>query len=372
MRRRSFSQSAIKKIAAGNQTARAFFLNDSALPVRLREPMKFVVIWSLSFLALTAPLVAGENLPKALERIQLLSRDYVRLQDWATANHFQSRWLERLKVASFTNRTDRLVFTVNSKEAQINGINIWLSHPVLMSAGVPCLSQLDLQTIVQPLLQPAKNTGGAKLKLIVLDPGHGGKDTGNIVGYHAEKKYTLLLANEIRDILKKSGIKVALTRNNDSFVELPERPAKAERLGADLFVSLHFNATEEDRNNVQGAEVYCLTPAGVSSTNAGGRGADTPWVTGNRNNDKNILLAYQLQRSLVRNLDVEDRGVRRARFAVLRDALMPAILIEAGFMTHPLEGKKIFDANYRHQLAHAIVSGIVAYQRLVESTPAVK
>lgn len=329
--------------------------------------MKFVFALALFFVTLAVPLVAVERGTAGIERLQLLGRDYVRLQDWATANHFQSRWLERLKVVAFTNRTDRLVFTVSSKQAQINGVNIWLSHPILLASGVPCLSQLDLQTTIQPLLQPARNSGGAKIKLIVLDPGHGGKDTGNSVGFHAEKKYTLLLAVEIRDLLKKSDIKVALTRNNDSFVELPERPAKADRLGADLFVSLHFNATEEDRNNVSGAEVYCLTPAGVSSTNADGQRGDTPWVTGNRNNEKNILLAYQLQRSLTHNLDVEDRGVRRARFAVLRDALMPAVLIEGGFMSHPAEGKKIFDATYRHQMARAIVSGIVAYQRLVET-----
>ena len=79
-----------------------------------------------------------------------------------------------------------------------------------------------------------------------------------------------------------------------------------------------------------------------------------------------MLLAYQLEKSLVRNLGCEDRGVKRARFEVLRAAEMPAVLIEGGFMSHSAEAKKIYDAGYRRQMAQAIVEGILAYRRLVE------
>jgi N-acetylmuramoyl-L-alanine amidase len=78
------------------------------------------------------------------------------------------------------------------------------------------------------------------------------------------------------------------------------------------------------------------------------------------------LLAYQMQKALVRSLPVEDRGVRRARFAVLRDAAMPAVLVEAGFLSHPAEGRKLIDSSYRRQIARAIVQGILAYKRQVE------
>ncbi|HQH03701.1 MAG TPA: N-acetylmuramoyl-L-alanine amidase, partial [Verrucomicrobiota bacterium] len=87
---------------------------------------------------------------------------------------------------------------------------------------------------------------------------------------------------------------------------------------------------------------------------------------GNRNNSRNLFLAYQVQAALVRNLATEDRGVRRARFAVLRDAAMPAVLIEAGFMSHPVEGRKILTAAYRQQIARAIVEGLLAYKKAVE------
>jgi len=154
-----------------------------------------------------------------------------------------------------------------------------------------------------------------------------------------------------------------LTRWTDTTVELPERSELANRRKADLFVSLHFNSADSARTVVRGAEVYCLTPVGASSTNARGEGGNAGASPGNRNNDKNMFFAYQVQKALTRSVAVNDRGVRRARFAVLREATMPAVLIEAGFMSHPEEGKRIFDAGYRRQIAQAIVVGIRAYNQ---------
>jgi N-acetylmuramoyl-L-alanine amidase len=79
-----------------------------------------------------------------------------------------------------------------------------------------------------------------------------------------------------------------------------------------------------------------------------------------------MLLAYQLQKSLVRTTKAEDRGIVRARFAVLKTAAMPAVLVEGGFMTNPTEGKRIYDAEYRRTMARGIVEGIKAYAKLVE------
>jgi N-acetylmuramoyl-L-alanine amidase len=94
--------------------------------------------------------------------------------------------------------------------------------------------------------------------------------------------------------------------------------------------------------------------------------AATGLSAGNRNNGKNLQFAWQMQKALVRGLGTEDRGVRGARFAVLRDAPMPAVLIEAGFLSHPAEGKKILDAAYRREIAKAIAEGVLAYKRVVE------
>ena len=298
---------------------------------------------------------------------------YVPLADWARANGLKCFQLERGDKIVATNRMTRLVFDVDGRDTQINGVRVALSCPVANVKGTPLVAQLDLDTVVRPLLFPERYVTPKTIRTICLDPGHGGKDTGYRVGWHYEKIYTLAFAAEVRDQLKKAGFNVILTRTRDTYVDLPLRPALANQRGADLFVSLHFNATPTGRNEVEGPETYCITPVGASSTNARGEGSEYGPTTGNRNEPRSLLLAYQVQKALVKNLGVEDRGVRRARFAVLRDATMPAILIESGYMTHPVEGRKIFSDAYRRQLAQAIVKGILAYQRLAVppiSTPA--
>jgi N-acetylmuramoyl-L-alanine amidase len=297
---------------------------------------------------------------------QISGRDYVRLTDWVKANSLQLRWLKRDHSFQVNSLSAKCTLAVDSREVQVNGVGVWLSFPVVFREGAPFLAKLDLQTTLQPLMLAPKNPSSASVKSICLDPGHGGRDPGNRVGPYQEKKYTLLLAQEVGKQLTRAGLKVTLTRASDTSMELGERPEAAKRKKADLFVSLHFNSVESSRTVVRGAEVYCLTPAGANSTNTRGEPANTSWCPGNRYNDKNIFLAYQVQKALTRSLTVDDRGVRRARFAVLRDAAMPAVLIEAGFMSHPEEGKRIFDTAYRRQMARAIVDGLLAYKRSVE------
>lgn len=293
---------------------------------------------------------------------------YLRLAVWAKAHGLELRWLKQDETLQLTNHSSKIVLAVDSREAQINGVAVWLLFPLVAHNGAIYLAQLDVETTLRPLLSPPRGPPGARIKTICLDPGHGGKDPGNRVGSNQEKQYTLLLAQELHTQLERAGLKVTLTRSTDAFIELPTRPELAKQRSADLFVSLHFNAAEAGRDSVQGAEVYCLTPAGASSTNARGEGAGAGWFPGNRYNDKNLFLAFQVQKALTRNLAVEDRGVRRARFAVLRDAAMPAVLIEAGFMSHPAEGRKIFSSAYRQKMARAIVEALLAYKRAVEHT----
>lgn len=299
-------------------------------------------------------------------------QNYVLLADWARGNGFHETLLNREVV--LTDKNSRLVFNSDSADAEINGVDVRLSFPVAKGA---LISQLDLDKTIRPLLNPSRYLEPKKIMTICLDPGHGGKDTGNRVHsffWHNEKTYTLELAFELREQLEHAGFKVILTRSRDTYVELPARPAIANRAGADLFISLHFNATQVGKNEVSGPETYCITPVGAASSNAGGESGEFASsisagpTTANRFENGSLLLAYQMEKSLVQNLHAEDRGVRRARFAVLRDAAMPAILIEGGYMTNPTEGKKIYDSAYRKQMAAAIVKGILAYQKLTAPT----
>lgn len=345
----------------------AFLLNSIPRVVHISPVRKPVVI------ILAALLFGTANLSQAAARHPVrphfpAGRDYVSLREWARANNFSIRYQDRDKTLALSNRESQLVFNLDphsdARRAEINGVEVWLAFPVLPQGGSVLISQTDLAETIGPVLHPPSNPTGIKVKTICLDPGHGGKDPGFRVGGNEEQRYTLLLAQELRDQLKAAGFNVVLTRTSDTYVPLESRTEIARQRRADLFVSLHFNAVETSKNEVKGAQTFCCTPAGATSSNAGGEG-DTRWVDGNRTDEKNMVLAYQVHKSLVRNLGVEDRGVKRARFQVLREATMPGILIEGGFMSNPAEGRKIFDPIYRKQMARAIVQGILAYQRNV-------
>ena len=220
----------------------------------------------------TAALINGHN--------------YTPLGDWARANGFYGFTRDRGNEIVLTNRTTRLVFEVDTAQAEINGVNVRLSFPVANAKGVPFITQLDLDKTIRPLLFPSRYLEPRRITTICLDPGHGGKDTGNRVGGgffgHSEKTYTLALALELRDQLRQAGFNVVLTRNKDAFVELPLRPDIANQRGADLFVSLHFNAAQTGKSEVEGPETYCITPVGASSSNAQGEGSNYGATTANR------------------------------------------------------------------------------------------
>src|ERR1019366_10300928 len=112
-----------------------------------------------------------------------------------------------------TNRTTRLVFDKDSSTAEINGVNVALSFPVAVDKGAPLVAQFDLDKTVRPLLIPSRYVEQKRITTICLDPGHGGKDTGNRVGgffWHNEKTYTLLAAQELHDQLRRAGFNVIL------------------------------------------------------------------------------------------------------------------------------------------------------------------
>ena len=292
---------------------------------------------------------------------------FVALPEWAKEKAFTFAWVKPGESFCLSNATWTLRFKGASPLGELNGVKVWLSHPVELRDGQPRVSALDLQTTLQPILfrEARPRNHGKVIHTICLDPGHGGKDPGEKVGSTLEKTYTLLLAKELACRMRAEGLVVFLTRTTDTFVGLDDRPALANRAGSDLFISLHFNAGRG--GECRGVEVYCLTPATARSTNIDGQEADQTSLPGNRTDARNVLLAYHLQRSLARGLGVEDRGLRRARFAVLRSARMPAVLIEAGFLSDPAERHNISTQKYRSLLAKAIVRGVLASKHAVES-----
>ena len=257
--------------------------------------------------------------------------------------------------------------TAGSRQLDINGVKTWLSSPIALRGSSLYITTLDMRALLDPILVPARNKPGQRVRVIALDPGHGGRDPGFIVGKEQEKTLTLLWARKLKSHLEKAGLKVVLTRSKDIYVGLDERVMIARRAHADLFVSLHYNAASQGSPEARGIETYCLTPAGAPSTNARPEqhGA-TGELPGNLHNAHNVLLAFQVQKSMLARMRVEDRGIRRARFAVLRNTGMPAILVEGGFLSTPVEARNITSPAQRDALARAVAEGILAYKRLVE------
>jgi N-acetylmuramoyl-L-alanine amidase len=296
-------------------------------------------------------------LTSLVEGASISGVNYVPLRDWARDFGYKSQ--VHGKLVQLTGSRPSVTFETDSRKAEIAGVSVLLSFPTVGNKGAPMISEIDLRTTIEPIVSPHPKR--KPIKTICLDPGHGGHDAGKIDGRNYEKNYTLLLASEVASVLRKAGFNVVFTRTRDKTVDLSERADIARRQGADLFVSLHYNAGPSD---VQGLEVYCLTPAGANSSNAGGGKSQQPNYAANGNDNNNVLLAYNLQRIITRETGLEDRGMKRARFEVLREASMPAVLIEGGFMSNRADAKKIYDSAFRKRMARAIADGILSYKQL--------
>lgn len=297
-----------------------------------------------------------------LPRTELFGNEYLRLSQWAEAYKFDLR--TQGDTAIVTSRWSRLVFKADSRQAEIRGVMVHLSVPVARQGNEFFIGTLDVATVLQPLLFNV-NSPKVTVRSICIDPGHGGKDPGNLEAKFQEKRYTLLLAQELQKALKAAGLKATLSRSTDIYHDPADRPSIARRQKADLLVSLHYNSAAD--SSARGIETYCMTPAKASSTNARGEGANTGAYPANAFDPHNILLAWHVQNAMVQKLGLPDRGVRRARFAVLRFSAMPAILVEGGFMSNPADMARIADATHRKKMAQAIADGILAYKKAIES-----
>lgn len=223
-----------------------------------------------------------------------------------------------------------------------------------------------------------------RAKIIVIDAGHGGKDSGAVgPNNEYEKDVTLNIAKYLQMNLKSLGYEVYLTRNNDTYITLKERTKIANKRNADLFVSIHANATVKERANyAKGIETYFLSPA--RSDRAKGVAAlenkedmdamesfnDQDLVLTLLNRSKTVQsqkfaidiqshILYQVRKNYGKS--IVDNGVREAPFWVLVGAQMPAVLIEVGYISHPEESKILIREDYQQDVAIGIAEGITAY-----------
>ena len=265
-----------------------------------------------------------------------------------------------------------MTFDVNKRDIDLNGVKVWLGHPVVEMGKELYISSRDIEKTLTPIVFPKASNVPPPLRHIMIDPGHGGKDKGAISKTFGlmEKNLTLDISSRLAKYLRQSGYKVSFTRTKDVFVELTERTAKANSVNADLFISIHINAAGPA---ARGVETYSLTPKDQPSTNDSRFTVnDKRKFNGELQNSWNTLLAYYIQSELKEAAFSEDRGSRRARFAVLQDGKMPAALVECGFTSNDSEARKLSLASYRENIAKAIADGIVRYAKTLQRLNAKK
>jgi len=276
--------------------------------------------------------------------------------------------ISRIKLSQFNPKTLRLVIE-NDKQLHLR-FKIDTQELII---------NLGVTTIPAPLVY---KTAKKSSKIIVIDAGHGGKDSG-AVGYrkYREKVVVLQTALKLRKILQKQGYRVYMTRANDTFIKLKNRTKYANKKKASIFVSIHANSVpKRNRKKAHGVETYFLsTGRSQRSKNVAAKenAADiSAMKTYGKNSFLNLInhekiiasnkLGIDVQRGLMGSLkshykDIRDNGVKDGPFWVLVGAQMPAVLVEIGFISHPVEGKRLAKGSYQNYLAQGLAEGINNY-----------
>jgi len=328
------------------------------------------------------------------------SVQYVPLIKLCETYGIEWKWDSFIRTAVIT-KNGKIVLRPGSDRILVNGEERKLGSPVVFTNGavyVPVtFVKNDLGLIVEVRIRVDKGIekmpeprapGKYSIKTIVIDAGHGGKDPGAIgrrLGIR-EKDLTLSIAKKLKRVLEDNGIRVIMTRDSDEFIPLPERARIANAGSADLFVSIHINASRSRAMN--GFECYYLSEAtddnaraleafenATLKTDEGtviehSSGLDkTLWdmkLTENRR--ESAQLAGDICSSVDNSLVTRNRGVKTARFYVIKFTRIPSVLVEVGYLSNKFEELKLKDDNYAARMADVIAKGILAYKNKYERT----
>ena len=312
------------------------------------------------------------NLKTKKEYINFIDIDYA-----ITPQPFIKKQLNKniiLKIAQYNKNTVRIVYSSKTP------LKIKVKKIKNLLVINPNIKEIKQKKIFHKQYIQKIHLKKASQKIIVLDPGHGGKDTGGIgIGGKLEKTAVLEIAKKVKYYLEKEGYKVFLTRNADYFVSLQNRTHFANYKKASLFISIHCNIAPKHVRGIHGVTTYYLSPTRSARAiriakieNKGIKGLnylDQSVILGFLNKNRIIAsdkFAINIESSILITLrkhynNVVDNGVRPAPFYVLVGTQMPAILIETGFLTNPMEEKRLFNPTYQEYMAKGIAKGVKAY-----------
>ena len=298
-------------------------------------------------------------------------KDYLSLDNVAKFYQLSSSTGADPQHVTLADSRSRIETLTNSRELLINGVKEWLSFPTVLRDGQTLVSRFDLSKTIEPCLRPAMIGNLEPFQTVVLDAGHGGQDGGGSSATGLEKNYTLDVIRDLKASLEAKGLQVILTRSDDAYLGLEQRAELANTISNAVFVSVHFNSSGDV--GAGGLEVYAMTPRGAASTGDHNVALDqTLQMPGNDFDNASLALANCVHHSLLGKLPIGDRGVRRARFAVLRLTHAPSILVEGGYMTNGEDSRQINDPAWRQKLAEAIATGVRSFQDVVQYKQAPK
>ena len=323
---------------------------------------------------------------------------YVPLAKLCPAYGVECKWDSFMQTAAL-NKNGRIILRAGSDRILVNGSGKKLSNPVVFTNStvyVPVsfvrnnlssiLAQLPAEEIRNA--PAARAPGRYAIKAVVLDAGHGGRDAG-AVGRRLrlkERDLTLTIARKLKNILEDRGIKVTMTRDSDVFVPLQDRVRIANSSGADLFISIHANASRSRAMN--GFECYYLSEA----TDDNARALEAVENATIKNDESAILqhsstldktlwdmkltenrresaeLASSICKVVENNLTTRNRGIKTARFYVLKWTRIPSVLVETGYISNKFEELKFRDESYVDRIADVIAKGILSYKDEYERT----
>jgi len=258
-----------------------------------------------------------------------------------------------------------LRFKLNTQNCWMNDVKFVLSFPVARRSGAILISRLDLSKVIDPVLRPNFISTARSFNTVIIDPGHGGSDSGATNNLGTEAYYNLRVARKLRVLLEARGFRVVMTRNNNKFLSLQQRVDLANRHANAIFLSIHHNAG--GGRNAQGIETFTLSPQGTAHYGRGLKSSDTLRRAGNSQDAANIALATAIHSICQRRTNAFDRGIKRARFNVLTNVRHPAVLLECGFMSHPKEARRIHDNRYQDALAGSVADAVIKFRAAINA-----
>jgi len=308
------------------------------------------------------------------------------LEDICNRYHVTWQWDGVTQVVLMEYRGNISKALVGSSTVLIGQQQIILSAPLRRENSTIYVPE-DFETKVLapfgvPIIGLSSVGSSSRVHVIVIDAGHGGKDRGTMSpsGGMDEKEIVLDVAKRLRSLLDGAGIKVIMTRDTDDFISLPERTVITSRSSADLFISIHVNSNQD--HAVSGLLVYYLDSIPRRDLNEGQRRENARIFLGSLNaNDSSTMQAIvtdmmdtvktsqsqRLARSIVREareepgIKVRGDGIRLCRFFVVRNTLVPAVLVETGFLSNHQEHNKLISPSYRQKIAEIIARGVLDY-----------